>query len=141
MLEHKGIITKIENRTATINIEVESACASCHAKGMCTSLDKGTKQIFAQIDNDEFEVGETVNVTIKESTGIKAVLLAYFVPFIVLTTTLVIVLHFSQSEALAGILSIAILLPYYFVLYLLRKKINKKFVIYLKKYYIYKNFL
>ena len=116
MLEHKGIITKIENRTATINIEVESACASCHAKGMCTSLDKGTKQIFAQIDNDEFEVGETVNVTIKESTGIKAVLLAYFVPFIVLTTTLVIVLHFSQSEALAGILSIAILLPYYFVL-------------------------
>lgn len=133
MLEHKGIITKIENRTATINIEVESACASCHAKGMCTSLDKGTKQIFAQIDNDEFEVGETVNVTIKESTGIKAVLLAYFVPFIVLTTTLVIVLHFSQSEALAGILSIAILLPYYFVLYLLRKKINKKFVIYLKK--------
>lgn len=136
MLEHKGIITKIENRTATINIEVESACASCHAKGMCTSLDKGTKQIFAQIDNDEFEVGETVNVTIKESTGIKAVLLAYFVPFIVLTTTLVIVLHFSQSEALAGILSIATLLPYYFVLYLLRKKINKKFVIYLKKYYI-----
>ena len=141
MLEHKGIITKIENRTATINIEVESACASCHAKGMCTSLDKGTKQIFAQIDNDEFEVGETVNVTIKESTGIKAVILAYFFPFIILTTTLVIVLHFSQSEALAGILSIAILLPYYFVLYLLRKKINKKFVIYLKKYYIYKNFL
>lgn len=141
MLEHKGIITKIENRTATINIEVESACASCHAKGMCTSLDKGTKQIFAQIDNDEFEVGETVNVTIKESTGIKAVLLAYFVPFIVLTTTLILVLHFSKSEALAGILSIATLLPYYFVLYLLRKKINKKFVIYLKKYYIYKNFL
>ena len=133
MLEHKGKITKIENKTATINIEVESACASCHAKEMCTSLDKGTKQVFAEIDNEEFEEGEIVNVTIKESTGIKAVLLAYFLPFIFLTTTLILVLHFTESEALAGILSIAILLPYYFVLYLFRKKINKKFVIYVKK--------
>lgn len=133
MLEHKGIITKIENRTATINIEVESACASCHAKGMCTSLDKGTKQVFAQIEENEYEEGEIVNVQIKEATGIKAVLLAYFLPFVILTTTLILILHFTKSEALAGIVSIVILIPYYFILYLFRKRINKKFVIYIKK--------
>lgn len=133
MLEHTGTIIKIENNTAIVNIEVESACASCHAKTMCTSLDKSIKQIIAQIDNNNFEIGETVNVRIKEITGLKAVVIAYLVPFFILISGLIITLKISNSEVLAGLISIVILIPYYFILFYSRKKINKKFTIYIEK--------
>jgi sigma-E factor negative regulatory protein RseC len=63
----------------------------------------------------------------EKTMGNKAVLYAYFLPFVILLTTLIVMLSIFHNEAVAGLTSLAILIPYYFILFLQRDKIKKKF--------------
>ena len=63
----------------------------------------------------------------KETTGIWAVLLGYFFPFLVVLAGLIIFSVAGMNQGLAGLLSMALLAPYYFLLYLFRSYIRKKF--------------
>lgn len=40
MIEHEGIIDHIDGDTAHVKIDSVSACASCHAKGVCSAADQ-----------------------------------------------------------------------------------------------------
>jgi len=63
----------------------------------------------------------------KQSLGNFAVFLGYILPFLVLLATLIISISAGLSEGIAGLLSLGILVPYFFVLYQLRSKLSKKF--------------
>jgi sigma-E factor negative regulatory protein RseC len=63
----------------------------------------------------------------KESLGMKAILLGYFLPFVVLVTAVVVFINLGIKEGIAGVLSIATLAPYYLVLYLFKNKIQREF--------------
>ncbi|MDR2834887.1 MAG: SoxR reducing system RseC family protein [Bacteroidales bacterium] len=133
MLEHVGIISKKENNKFTVELEVQSACASCHAKGMCTSLDSKTKKVETFSTDDSFEIGEKVLVKMKESLGFKAIFFGYILPFIVMFATIIILLNIFHSEGIAGLFGILSLLPYYLSLYMFRENLDKKFVFIIEK--------
>lgn len=128
LISHKGVISEIDRDTISVTILVESACASCHAKGMCTIADTAEKVIEVRNRKPgQFKVGDNVQVAMKKSLGLKAVFYGYLLPFLVLLFTLLLVYESTGSEATAGGIALLILLPYYFGLYMLRDRLKARF--------------
>jgi sigma-E factor negative regulatory protein RseC len=59
--------------------------------------------------------------------------LAYILPFFVILIALIICTIIGLSEALAGIISILTLIPYFTLLYLFKNKLKKEFSFSIKK--------
>ena len=127
-VSHKGVVVAVDGRRLKVQIESVSACAACHAKGMCTLSDKEEKLIDiespAAVDN---KVGDVVTVVVTQQRGMQAVVLAYILPAIVVILSLVGLLKIV-SEPVAIILSLLSLAVYYILLYLFRNRISSKFV-------------
>lgn len=125
---HPGIIENINNDKVFVRILSQSACSSCHAKGACTVADIEEKIIETELDpSGNWKPGDQVMVRMEESLGRKAVLLGYGLPLVVLIVSVVVFLSIFNHEGLAALLSILMLVPYYFTLYLFRKRLQKEF--------------
>lgn len=128
VVSHKGIVVAADGCKIKVQIESVSACAACHAKGMCTLSDKEDKLIDIEMPNGmEKKVGDVVTVVVTQQRGMQAVVLAYILPAIVVILSLVGLLNIV-SEPVAIILSLLSLAVYYILLYLFRNRISSKFV-------------
>lgn len=128
LITHSGIITRHETGTLFVSIIAESACSACHAKGVCGMSEMQEKVVeISDAHHAELTVGTPVTVAMKRTTGLKAVLYGYLLPFVLLLTTLFVAMGYYGNESKAGLLALAILLPYYLVLYMLRDKMKKRF--------------
>lgn len=128
VVSHKGIVVAADGCKIKVQIESVSACAACHAKGMCTLSDKEDKLIDIEMPNGmEKKVGDVVTVVVTQQRGMQAVVLAYILPAVVVILSLVGFLNIV-SELMAIILSLLSLAAYYIILYLFRSKIGSKFV-------------
>ncbi len=127
-LEHPGKVSKIENGTIYVDIEVESACASCHAHSYCTAFGKKDKIIEIEARKyPKVEVDDRVNVIIRESLGMQALLLGYIAPVIVLLIALFVTYGITKHEGLSAIVTLASVAIYYIGLILLKDKLKKHF--------------
>src|SRR5690554_1413871 len=128
MIEHEGIIEKINGFQITVRIVQQSACSTCHAKGACMAADTKDKRVDISDYTGRFSENERVIIEGKESIGYKAVYWAFVLPLIILIVMLVLITSvwdFSETEA--AISSMIALAPYYFLLYLLRNKMANTF--------------
>ncbi len=132
-IEHLGIIEDIQNESITVRISNQSACSACHAKTVCGMADQKNKQIQISNTIGQYNPGEEVLVELKQSLGLRAVFLAYVLPFIILLSLLISFNAFGMHELIAGLISLASLLPYFTIVYFFRKKLNKTFTFALKK--------
>lgn len=127
-VKHQGIITKIDDQYYYVSILTQSACAECHAKGMCTVPDMKEQVIEIPVDPGfGYKAGDRVEVVMKRTLGSKAVLLGYVIPFLILLAALVIFINLLHDDGLAGLTAILTLVPYYFILYLARNRLKKTF--------------
>ena len=110
-----------------MNIVNESACSSCHAKGACSVSDYQDKEIEISNFSKNYTSGQEVTIIFKESKGFTALFFAYVLPFLLVLTTLILVSSLKNNELLAGLLSLAILFPYYITLYFFRHLLKKVF--------------
>lgn len=127
-ISHRGIIKTITPETISVSIIAQTACDACHSKGLCSV--SGEKEKIIEVKNtaqNEHKQGEAVLVTMSPKMGVKAVLWGYFVPFFIMLATLIIAVKATDNEGFSGLLAIAVLLPYYVVLYLLRKNLQSVF--------------
>ena len=87
-IEHEGVIVEIKgNSKAVVSIVSKSACASCHAKGVCSAADQKEKKIEVTLSSDDnYSVGERVILSLESGIGLKAVLVLYVIPLIILLT-------------------------------------------------------
>jgi sigma-E factor negative regulatory protein RseC len=131
VIRHTGIVQKSDNESVTVLITAESACKGCHAEGSCNLSGKEEKIIEVKGCYNVKE-GDTVTVSMKQSTGFKALFLGYILPLLIVLAFLILFAYFGYSELASGLLSLSSLLPYYLVLYFARKKINDKFIFSLK---------
>lgn len=128
LVSHPGIISKLEDGKAEVTVITKSACTSCEIKGSCSISE--TKEKIIEVDlapGDHFEKGMQVNVEMKQSLGHWAVLLGYFIPFLVVFGGLILFISMGMDEGLAGISSLLVLGLYYLVLYLMRGFLSTKF--------------
>ncbi|MBQ2543566.1 MAG: SoxR reducing system RseC family protein [Bacteroidales bacterium] len=132
-ITHKGRIVAIDPDITTIEIIAESACASCHAKGLCGLGEEKVKQI--QVRTSAWtprQVGDEVEVVLKKSMGYKAVFIAYGLPLVVLFAALMLLGALGVGELWAGLGALGAVAVCYFVLFLSRNKISKDYSFFLK---------
>jgi sigma-E factor negative regulatory protein RseC len=125
---HTGTIRKIAGNKAEVSVISKAGCISCSLNNACSVSDMKEKMIEVDLSQvAQYNEGDNVVVEMKQSYGTWAVLLGYLFPFFVLFLGLIMFLHFGLNQGLSGILAIALLLPYYGILYLLRDFFKKRF--------------
>lgn len=133
-IKHNGIVTQILGNNVQVQIVTQSACASCHVKGSCTVSEVEEKIIDTYVENPEsYKNGDRVEVAFAQSLGIRALMLGYLLPFLLMFAVLIVSLNFTSNELFGGLVSIASLVPYYLILYLLRHKHKQQFVFLVEK--------
>ncbi len=133
MIDHDGIIEQIEGDVAHIKINSESACAACHAKGVCGAADQEEKFLDIPLKGETYSSGEVVKVQVSRRLGFKAVALGYFYPFLLLMAVLITLILSGIGEMKAGLFALLSLVPYYLALYLARKRIESTFTFSIQK--------
>lgn len=128
-ISHRGRIVRITPETTTVRIVSESACAACHARGLCSLGDSRDKDVELPTRGwDNWQVGDEVTVVLRGSMGHKAVWLAYVIPLLLMIATLLGTLASGGSELLSGALAIAALALWYGLLRLLRDRLRSEYV-------------
>ncbi len=118
---------EVTKTSLIVNIVNQSACSSCHANGACSVSDLQDKEIEITQFSNKYKLGQQVTVVLKESKGFTALFYGYVLPFILVLATLIISASFTNNELFSGLLSLAILIPYYIMLYFFRHRFTKVF--------------
>ena len=127
-IKHLGIVENIQGSHLSVRIVQTSACAACSVKGHCSSADSKDK-IIDIIDTAaaSYQVGENVMVVGETSKGMQAVALAFIIPFVLIRFTLFLFMALIENELYAALLSLAVLVPYYYILWLNKTRLKQKF--------------
>lgn len=125
-IKHQGIVENINGSHLQVRIIQTSACASCSVKGHCTSAD--TKEKLVDVaDAASYQPGDRVWVTGELSMGVMAVLFAFIFPFLILIISLFVFMSIWNDELRSALCSLALLIPYYYILWLNKSRMGKKF--------------
>ena len=125
-IEHDGVVLKSDRNSVAVKITSVSACSGCHADGFCSIADKKDRIIDIS-GKYNLLPGEKVTVLMNESMGYTAVMLVYVIPLFLVIAMLMILGSMSLSELITGFGSLAVLVPYYLILWLFRKRITTNF--------------
>ena len=132
-ISHSGKIVDIQPDFITVEIVAESACASCHAAGLCHTADAAQKQIAVPFTFGDWQIGQEVRVFLKRSMGFKAVWLSYAIPLVILLAVLLGLLELGFGELSAALLAIGSVCFYYLVLLFFRDKLRNEYSFYIKE--------
>lgn len=128
VITHQGVVENIDDAHVFVRIIQTSACASCSVKGHCSSADSKEKILEINAPYASYKIGDQVTVVGQTSMGMKAVLLAFFIPFLILVFSLFILMSILDgNELLSGLISLGLLIPYYYAIWLNRTKLKNKF--------------
>ena len=136
MIKHDGIIIALnEDGTALVRIVQTSACAACKAKAMCASAESAEKEMTVVLLGDEqWAVGNEVEVMVQQKMGWKAVVLAYLLPFFVMLAVMFIGnAIWAVREEILGTVALCAMALYYLVLGMFKDKLQKEFSFTAKK--------
>lgn len=127
-ISHEGIVTKIDNDNVEVKILSKSACASCNIKTACNMSEMQEKIITIPAPKDKkLSIGQDVVISIRLGQANRAVIFAYVIPVIILISMIFILSALKIDEGINALISIGTLIPYYFILFLLKDRIKRKF--------------
>lgn len=133
-ISHIGRVKEMTPESTVVEIISSSACSACHAKGLCGVSEEKVKEIEVPTDPyATWNVGDEVRVMLRQTMGLKAVWISYVVPLLILMILILTLSAVNVKEIYAGLVSIATVAVYYLVIYLLRNRLAKDFVFYLKE--------
>ncbi len=131
-ISHDGHVVEIHGNKYKVKIITQSACAACHARGVCNPLDQKEKIIDA-VSAEKLHLNEKVTVELAEKLGWKALFYGIIIPFVIMITVLFVLSNLFKSELYPALIGLASMVPYYFFIYLLRDKFEKEFIFTAKK--------
>ena len=130
---HSGKIIEITPDFTTIEIVVSSACSSCHARNLCGMSEEKEKIIMLPTDPyASYKVGDVVEVATRMTMGLKAVWISYVIPLAVLMILILSLSGVFEREYLRGLVALAGVGVYYFIIWLLRGRLENEFTFYIK---------
>lgn len=126
-LQHRGVVQSVADGRVTVSVKPESACAGCHAKGICG--ESGSERII-NVNTpyaSEYSVGERVVVALlRESMAVSSVIWGYVAPLAVLLVVLLGSVAVGFSDGVSAVVSLVAVAIYYVALYLTRKIFERK---------------
>lgn len=128
VVSHEGIVQSIDGDKVTVMMTVASACAGCHARHLCSSLDSRDKLVEAEnLYHLPLEVGEKVTVTLQEKLAMKAVILCFLIPFLLMFALFILLNYLTKNELVASLVSLGSIAAYYYIVWLFRSKIARDY--------------
>ena len=126
-ISHSGIVENVMEGCVKVRIVQSSACAACKVAGHCNAADFKVKivDVFCG-DTSEYSVGQNVIVSASKDVANKALLLGFGIPFLLLICVLLITLRLTNEEGFAALVAVGSLVPYYFMIWLMRDKIQQR---------------
>ena len=126
-LQHRGIVESVSKDAVVVSVMPESACAGCHAKGICDKRGDKREIVVHTPYAAEFSVGESVIVALEHNRmGVMSIVWSYVLPLIVLLAVLIGTKACGVEDGVAAISSMAAMAIYFVALYLMRKMFDRK---------------
>lgn len=126
-VQHRGIVERIVGDIVYVSVEQQSACAACHAKGICT--EQGAKRTI-EVRSDhasQYNVGDRVIVALlNNAMGFSSIIWGYMLPLVVLIVGLLLCKAIGLGDGPSAVISIVAVAIYYGAMYMFRNKIEKK---------------
>ena len=136
-IEHEGIVREISEDFITVEIVNKSACAACHAKGVCVAGEEEIRYVDVPYSIsslvEDFKVGDKVNLVLNQSLGVQAVFISYAIPLVILILLLLILSNTGLNELMVGLLSLAGVAVYYLFVFLFRDRLERIFTFSIEK--------
>ena len=127
-VSHRGVVSNVTDGELEVRILSKSACAACHIKSACNIAEMQEKMVvLPKPEDSDFKDGDEVEINMTVAQGNKAVLFAYLIPAVLVIAMIFILNAMNLEQGLNALISIGILVPYYFVVYLFRNKLKEKF--------------
>ncbi len=134
IIKHRGIVEKIDGSHVVVRIVQTSACSACSAKGLCNASESKEKQIDVYEVNPSYRIGEEVVICGTTSMGMRAVVLAFGIPVLLLLIALFVTMRVTNGDALlSALVALLAVVPYYLIIYLMKNKLNKTFSFVIEK--------
>ena len=126
LIRHEGIVESIGADGLMVRILQASACSSCDARKLYRSSESKEKLVEVKGHYPTLQVGDQVTLCGSVRQGLRASVLAYVVPLILMLVALYAGTRLwgEKLGALAALLALAL---YYGVLFLLKDKLGKHF--------------
>lgn len=127
-IKHAGEVIGVEDNKVIVRMSVNSACSGCHAKAVCGVNESKDKIVeVVTLAASEYAVGDSVEVALRQrSMGVTSVMLAYVIPFFVLSLLLYGVSALGGSDEMAALSALAGVGLYYIGLWLVRDRVRNK---------------
>ena len=126
-LQHRGVVTRVEAQTVVVSVVAQSACAGCHAKGICGESGAERVIVVKTSNASEYSVGESVVVALqRQSMALVSVVWGYVVPLVVLLAVLFGSVSLGLSDGIAALSTILAVVIYYVGLYIARRVFERK---------------
>jgi sigma-E factor negative regulatory protein RseC len=122
----EGIVVKIEGQRVFVKTTRIQACDMCRAKAMCAAFGEREKEIET-VSSQDLKVGDKVQVKMEEKLGWIAVFYTFVLPFLCVVLVFFSSISITGREIVSAVLGLAILVPYYFTVFLFRDRISSNF--------------
>ena len=132
-IAHDGVIERVSGTRISVRFVAHSACSACHAKGVCSVSESADKEVDVQSNLPDLSVGDRVQVLLAEKLGFKAVWIGYGLPLILLLAVVFVTYALTGRDGLSALIGMGILIPYYGLVFLLRKRIARTMEFSLRK--------
>ena len=126
-INHSGKVLKVNENKVWAEILVSEACGSCQAKNMCFSKGKAMTIEAQKTENQEFKIGEEVNVNFEQHLATTSVFLAYVLPLIIFFVVMFSVIAITDSQDMGCLSALATIPLYYIMLYTFRNRLRNTF--------------
>lgn len=129
---HEGKIVSINAESIEVEIVNKSACATCHARGVCGASEEQVRIIVVPqtlaTATAGYKEGDNVRLVLSSSMGMKAVIFAYGLPLLVLLASILCFSACGLEQLYTGLLSLLSVAIYYIIFALFKDKLEKEFV-------------
>lgn len=129
-IRHCGTIESISGCRARVSIMRTSACHTCEAAASCRV--HAGKKMCIDIDDPRiaaYSPGDRIYVEMPAQAGRQAVVIGFGLPLLLFVAALVAMHCAGMADETAAAASIGVLAAYYIIIYILRKRIDRRFTI------------
>ena len=134
VVSHNGKVVSVSDTHVVVQIERGSACKGCVNKNICKIGDSNDHLISIKTaDAKTYSLNEDVRILMRTSLGMRAVLYAYVLPFVLLLAMFLTARQFTSSEIIQVLCAFLPVIAYYIILYKIRNKMEKTFQFFLEK--------
>ena len=120
-MTERGLITEIKGKTAVVSVDKKAECAGC---GLCLFKEGTNKAEFYAQNTVGAKIGDAVIIERSESGKFLGVILAFFVPLILIGLAVLVNYLFIKNEIWILVLSVLSVAVWYAILALFDKKLK-----------------